>query len=59
MLKKEQLQNRMQGLNTAIEQSLANHNALLGRKAECADTIAEIDKLESQLKEEKEDVKPA
>lgn len=56
MVNKEMLQNRLMGLNKAIEQSLANHNALLGRKAECEDTINEIKNLEAQVAQEQAQV---
>ena len=46
MITKEQYQQRLNGLKAAIDQSLANHNSLLGRKAECEETLKHLETLE-------------
>jgi ribosomal protein L14E/L6E/L27E len=53
MITKEQYQQRIDGLNKAIEQSRDNHNALVGRKLEAEETLKHIKNLEaeSQLQE--------
>lgn len=46
---KEILETRKADLTRAIEQSVANHNGLLGRLAECEFQLSELEKQEPDV----------
>lgn len=52
---KIEMEDRIQEIKTAIEQSIANHNALLGRLAEAQHQLGILFEREIQQEKEKED----
>lgn len=56
---KEYLENRLMELNQAVDQSAANHNAILGRRAEVQHQLAKLFEEEIKAKMETEEQKHA
>ncbi len=59
MVSKEKLEQDLLALNQQIEQSAANHNVLLGARAQIQKLIAEVFKAEVEAKHEGEEVHDA